>query len=116
MLTHFKARFVQVAFSTFYEITASDPQNQGLTYYWSLSEVCGVFIWDVQGGSPKAEWYHAHPPCPPINGDHPGQITVRVVNAAGLESVFVYGDGSASGDLDLTKPLGPTATPTQKPK
>jgi hypothetical protein len=117
VLTHFKADFQSPKFTTFYSVEATDPENKGLKYYWSLSETCDTFIWDTTGALPKATWVHRHPPCPPLppnTNSHPGEIVVRVVAASGLESVFIYRGGSASADIDLTKPT-PTPTPTSTP-
>ncbi len=95
-VTNFTATLVPEARSTFYQVTATDPDGDPLTYQWSNSNPCGTFTWNP--ASPIAQWFHPHPPCPdePV---HPGIISVMVSDGKGGEVKCEYSRGSASGSI-----------------
>ncbi|HEV2251260.1 MAG TPA: hypothetical protein VGT60_12220 [Candidatus Limnocylindria bacterium] len=87
--------------NTFYNVDATDPEGDKLTYTWTKSNPCGTFTF--QDGT--AVWGHPHPPCP--NEEfHPGTITVTVNDGKGNTITRTYDGGSQSGTG-----AAPTATP-----
>ncbi len=89
--------------NTFYNVDASDPEGDKLTFVWTKSNPCGPFTFQ----DATAVWAHPHPPCP--NEEfHPGTITVVVSDGKGNSVTRVYNDGSLSG-------VGPTPAPTPFP-
>jgi hypothetical protein len=78
---------------TTYSITASDPDNDELTFSWTKSgeRDCGSF----SGSGRTATWNHGEPPCPAEN-PHPGTINVFVSDGTYTCSAF-YEGGSAPG-------------------
>jgi hypothetical protein len=78
---------------TTYSVTASDPDNDELTFSWTKSNEreCGTFSYSGH----NATWNHGEPPCP-VENPHPGTINVFVSDGIYTCSAF-YEGGSAPG-------------------
>jgi len=91
--------------NTFYNVTATDPEGDKLTYVWTKSNPCGSFTF--QDGT--AVWAHPHPPCP--NEEfHPGTITVVVTDGHGNAVTRTYEGGSQTGTGLVPGSAAPTTT------
>ena len=94
----FVALFMPQEKSTYYTVTASDPNGGELRYVWSRTNKCGLF-----GPTNAATVIWNHPDQPggcPVEPVHPGTITV-VVSTAGGSVTCEYHDGSKSGDIAM---------------
>ena len=93
-ITSIAATFVMPI--TTYKATASDPNNDKLTYQWANSNPCGVFTFS----GPTATWLHPdsnQPGACPVEPVHPGTIAV-VVSDGYYGCVGQYDKGSAQGE------------------
>lgn len=99
-ITRFVANFVSSDFTTYYTVTAVDPDGDTMKYKWSNSSPCGGFL--TQPGSAGARWYHPDSVCPHSQTYHPGTITVVVSDGRGGEAAYRYTRGSDSGFIVLT--------------
>jgi hypothetical protein len=96
-ITRFYASFSRP--TTTYNVEATDPDGDTLTYSWSFSVTCGT---TAGGNSTTATWSHpdrsggGNCPDEPV---HPGAITVTVTDGKGGQDSFTWTRGSDVGEV-----------------
>ena len=93
--------------NTFYNVDATDPEGDKLTFVWTKSNPCGPFTFQ----DATAVWAHPHPPCP-TEEFHPGTITVVITDGHGNTVTRTYGGGSETGTGIVPATPSPTPFPT----
>lgn len=103
---------------TAYDASTTDPDADTLTFVWTWTGTCGIFLPTV--GVPTTErfanWDHSSPGCPHENIEfHPATVSVAVTDGTGHRLTAQYPEGSLPGtgppSIELT-PESSSESPT----